>query len=129
VSIRQKPELLSTSPKGDSVAAGEIERHYQGVEESFIKPLGIRAAVVQAWPHLESLRALFIAASFRLEGQGDLAAELKSTRLERLSDRWRDLERRLRSAQFLPCETQGVTSMNQKPGIGPGCGLKPVQYH
>ncbi len=123
-SLALAPTPLAVSPDGDTIAIGEIERHYDEFERLYVRALSTREAAREAWPHLEALRLMTVAASFRLE-KGDLQPpDVQAERLRKLMDRWVALETSLRETQFQPCTEAGVAFRNEIPGVAPACGLK-----
>ncbi len=122
--ITLTPLALPGSPKEDSIAIGAIERHYDDFERLYIQQLGAHEAATQSWPHLEALRMMIAAASFRLEKGALQPPDLQAERLQKLMDRWMAIEGSLRASQFEPCTEPGVSFRNEIPGVAPACGLK-----
>ncbi len=56
------PPLLEQRPAGDSIGVSEVERHFAQIDEFYTGKLGLRQTAEQAWPYLDRLRALTVAA-------------------------------------------------------------------
>jgi hypothetical protein len=120
------PQPLAVVPESDSIAVGEIERHYDDVTRLYVEKLGLQEAALQTWPYLEPLRQMTAAVSFRLEQGAQTSPAMRANRMERLQQQWLVLESRLRSVQYLPCADRAVRFRNEMEGVAPGCGLRPM---
>lgn len=122
--VTVSPPLLRERPDGDSISVSEVERHFSQLEELYVGKLGVRQAAEQAWPYLDRLRLLTMAAGFRKEVGAQLDAPGKAERLMQLQTQWARLEAQLRLTEYLPCEKSSVAFLNEVPGVSPGCGQR-----
>lgn len=122
--VTVSPPVLRERLEGDSLSVSEVERHFSQLDELYVGKLGVRQAAEQAWPYLDRLRLLTMAAGFRKEPGAQLDAAGKAEQLMQLQRQWARLEAQLRLAEYLPCEKSSVAFLNEVPGVSPGCGQR-----
>ncbi len=123
-----KPDPWPMARKTDELVFEDVEEHFQRIGGAYLTSLGQRATAEESWPYFELWFRIIYGVGH--ESTSDRSGNRQEHRIivKNLIALEQSLEKKLREAEYLPCEDGSAFKPTDSDNKVPGCGLKPTRF-